>query len=128
MYSGKILFLFYLFFKFYNYILLQISIIHNCVSQFALLVVAYYTVRNTETVDTILLPNGHYFLREKPVVIMNRNEDKRFVLLESRIEFVFTMVIIIIIAVTVIHFYCYCRYHSLSLVLSVLFYRTSGKS
>ncbi|VDM95914.1 unnamed protein product [Thelazia callipaeda] len=65
----------------------KISIIHNCVSQFALLVVAYHTVRNTEAVnDTILLPSGHYFHREKPVVMNEHCEDKHIILLESRIE------------------------------------------
>lgn len=72
--------------------LLQISIIHNCVSQFALLVVAYHTVRNTELVSsTILLPSGHYFHREKPVIIIEQCEDKQIILLESRIEFVSTI-------------------------------------
>uniref|UniRef100_A0A1I8EA47 NR LBD domain-containing protein n=2 Tax=Wuchereria bancrofti TaxID=6293 RepID=A0A1I8EA47_WUCBA len=67
----------------------KISIIHNCVSQFALLVVAYHTVRNTEVVSsTILLPSGHYFHREKPVIIIEQCEDKQIILLESRIEIV----------------------------------------
>ncbi|MCP9266108.1 Friend leukemia integration 1 transcription factor [Dirofilaria immitis] len=67
----------------------KISIIHNCVSQFALLVVAYHTVRNTEVVSsTILLPSGHYFHREKPVIIIEQCEDKQIILLESRIEVV----------------------------------------
>ncbi|CAG9531828.1 unnamed protein product [Cercopithifilaria johnstoni] len=67
----------------------KISIIHNCVSQFALLVVAYHTVRNTEMVNsTILLPSGHYFHREKPVIIIEQCEDKQIILLESRIEVV----------------------------------------
>ncbi|VDK82644.1 unnamed protein product [Litomosoides sigmodontis] len=66
----------------------KVSIIHNCVSQFALLVVAYHTVRNTEMVSTILLPSGHYFHREKPVIIIEQCEDKQIILLESRIEIV----------------------------------------
>lgn len=77
-------------FRSYN-LTLQISIIHNCVSQFALLVVAYHTVHNTEMVSTILLPSGHYFHREKPVIIIEQCEDKQIILLESRIEFVFTV-------------------------------------
>lgn len=49
-------------------------------------------MRNTELVSsTILLPSGHYFHREKPVIIIEHCEDKQIILLESRIEFVFTV-------------------------------------
>uniref|UniRef100_A0A9J2PFX0 Nuclear receptor domain-containing protein n=2 Tax=Ascaris TaxID=6251 RepID=A0A9J2PFX0_ASCLU len=64
----------------------KICVIRNCLAQFILLVIAHQTVRNTENAHMILLPDGHYLHRDKSVLSNEHLEDKRYVLLDARVN------------------------------------------
>lgn len=72
--------------------LLQVSIIRNCLPQFAMLVTAHNTILNaSESSNLLHLSNGYYLSAEKSFIMPNHSGDERLAVIDKRIRFFFNL-------------------------------------